>query len=61
VAGAFVAAHPSVIETLPQTRDRTSHDGGAAAFAVALSAALRAIRDDGFRRAHLTALVAAFR
>ena len=62
VAGAFVAAHPSVIETLLQTaRSYVYTTAAPPLLAVALSAALRAIRDDGFRRARLTALIAAFR
>jgi 8-amino-7-oxononanoate synthase len=62
VAGAFVAGHPSVIETLLQTaRSYVYTTAAPPLLAVALSAALRAIREDGFRRARLTALIAAFR
>jgi len=62
VAGAFVAAHPSVIETLLQTaRSYVYTTAAPPLLAAALSAALRAIRADGFRRARLTALIAAFR
>jgi 8-amino-7-oxononanoate synthase len=62
VAGAFVTAHPSVIETLLQTaRSYVYTTAAPPLLAVALSAALREIRDDGFRRAHLAALIAAFR
>jgi 8-amino-7-oxononanoate synthase len=62
VAGAFVAAHPSVIETLLQTaRSYVYTTAAPPLLAVALSAALQAIRDDGFRRTHLAGLIAAFR
>jgi 8-amino-7-oxononanoate synthase len=61
-AGAFVAAHPLVIETLLQTaRPYIYTTAAPALLAEALRAALRCIRDDEHRRAHLAALVAAFR
>ena len=62
VAGAFVAAHPAVIETLLQTaRPYVYTTAAPPLLAVALGAALRSIRDDDFRRAHLAELIAAFR
>ena len=62
VAGAFVAAHPAVIETLLQTaRSYVYTTAAPPLLAVALGAALRSIRDDDFRRAHLAELIAAFR
>jgi 8-amino-7-oxononanoate synthase len=62
VAGAFVAAHPLVIETLVQSaRPYVYTTAAPPALAAALSAALRCIRDGERRRAHLGALIAAFR
>jgi len=62
VAGAFVAAHPAVIETLLQTaRPYVYTTAAPPLLAVALGAALRSIRNDDFRRAHLAELIAAFR
>ncbi len=62
VAGAFVAAHPAVIETLVETaRPYVYTTAQPAALACALSASLAAIRDGGARRAHLSALIARFR
>ena len=62
VAGAFVAAHPAVIETLLQTaRSYVYTTAAPPLLAVALGAALRSIRNDDFRRAHLAELIAAFR
>jgi len=62
VAGAFVAAHPAVIETLLQTaRPYVYTTAAPPLLAVALGAALRSIRNDDFRRAHLAELIAVFR
>lgn len=62
VAGAFVAAHPAVIETLVQTaRPYIFTTAPPPLLAAALSAALAVIRDDAPRRAHLVALIARFR
>ncbi|MCC6194945.1 MAG: 8-amino-7-oxononanoate synthase [Burkholderiales bacterium] len=62
VAGAFVAAHPAVIETMLQTaRPYIYTTAAPAMLAAALRAALRIIRDDTARRAHLFALIARFR
>jgi 8-amino-7-oxononanoate synthase len=62
VAGAFVAAHPSIIETLVQfARSYIYTTAAPPLLAVALRAALRSIRDDGHRRSRLTELIAAFR
>ena len=62
VAGAFVAAHPLVVETLVQTaRPYVYTTAAPAALAEAVRAALRCIRDGESRRAHLDALIAAFR
>jgi 8-amino-7-oxononanoate synthase len=62
VAGAFVAAHPSVIETLLQTaRPYIYTTAAPPLLAVALRVALAIIRDDARRRAHLTRLIAQFR
>jgi len=62
VAGAFVAAHPAVIETLVQTaRPYIYTTAAPPLLAEALRASLRIIRDDAPRRAHLSALVARFR
>lgn len=62
VAGAFVAAHPRIIETLIQTaRPYIYTTAAPALLAETLRAALRLIRDGGERRAHLDGLIAAFR
>ena len=62
VAGAFVAAHPAVIETLLQTARSYVFTTAAPPFAAeALRAGLRILRDDTARRAHLFALIARFR
>ncbi len=61
VAGAFVAAHPSVIRTLEQTaRPYIYTTAAPAMLAQTLRAALVLIRDDAARRAHLLALIARF-
>lgn len=62
VAGAFVAAHPIVIETILQTaRPYIYTTAAPPLLAEALSASLAILRDDHGRRAHLAALVARFR
>ena len=62
VAGAFVAAHPAVIETLVQTARSYIFTTAAPPFlAEALRASLRILRDDTARRAHLFGLIARFR
>ncbi len=62
VAGAFVAAHPAVIETLVQiARPYIFTTAGPPLAAEALRASLRILRDDTARRAHLFALIARFR
>ena len=62
VAGAFVAAHPLVIETLVQTaRSYIYTTAAPPALAETLRAALRSIREGDARRTHLAALIAAFR
>ena len=62
VAGAFVAAHPAVIETLVQTARPYIYTTAAPPhLAEALRASLRIIRDDAGRHAHLAALIARFR
>ena len=62
VAGAFVAAHPTVVETLVQTaRPYVYTTAAPPLLAEALRAALRTIRDDAKRRAHLADLVGSFR
>jgi 8-amino-7-oxononanoate synthase len=62
VAGAFVAAHPAVIETLLQTaRSYIFTTAGLPLASEALRASLRILRDDTARRAHLFALIAHFR
>ena len=62
VAGAFVAAHGSVIETLLQTaRSYIYTTAAPPLLACALRAALRAIAGDAQRRTHLAQLIAAFR
>lgn len=62
VAGAFVAAHPTVVETILQTaRPYVYTTAAPPLLAEALRASLQAIRDGAERRAHLVALVARFR
>jgi 8-amino-7-oxononanoate synthase len=62
VAGAFIAAHPLVIETLVQTaRPYIYTTAAPAALAETLRTALRCIRDGDARRAQLGTLIAAFR
>ena len=62
VAGAFVTAHPAVIETLVQTaRPYIYTTAAPPLLAEALHASLAIIRDDAPRRAHLAALIEQFR
>jgi len=62
VAGAFVAAHPIVVETLLQTaRPYIYTTAAPPALAHALAASLAIIRDDAARRSRLTALIERFR
>ncbi|HEX6137216.1 MAG TPA: 8-amino-7-oxononanoate synthase [Casimicrobiaceae bacterium] len=62
VAGAFVAAHPLVIETLLQTaRSYVYTTAAPPALAETLRASLARIRDDRARRERLARLVALFR
>jgi 8-amino-7-oxononanoate synthase len=62
VAGAFVAAHPAVIETLLQTaRSYVFTTAGPPLLAEALRASLRILCEDAARRTHLFALIARFR
>ncbi|MEO8303838.1 MAG: 8-amino-7-oxononanoate synthase [Betaproteobacteria bacterium] len=62
VAGAFVAAHPAVIETLIQTaRPYLFTTAAPPLLAEALRASLAILRDDAPRHAHLAALIARFR
>jgi 8-amino-7-oxononanoate synthase len=62
VAGAFVAAHPSVIDTIVQTaRPYIYTTAAPALLAHTLRAALRIVRDAGSERARLRTLVAVFR
>jgi 8-amino-7-oxononanoate synthase len=62
VAGAFVAAHPAVIETLLQTARSCVYTTAAPALlAEATRASLALIRDDASRRAHLGCLVERWR
>ena len=62
VAGAFVTAHPAVIETLVQTaRPYIYTTAAPPLLAEALRASLAIIRDDAPRRAHLAALIDQFR
>jgi len=62
VAGAFVAAHPAVIDTLIQSaRPYIYTTAAPPLLAEALRASLAIIRDDAPRRAHLGALIAHFR
>ncbi len=61
-SGAFVAAHPLVIETLIQTaRSYIYTTAAPALLAETLREALRCIRNDEARRGHLAGLIAAFR
>lgn len=62
VAGAFVAAHPAVVETLLQTaRSYLYTTAAPALLAEALRTSLAIIRDDASRRARLFRLIARFR
>ena len=62
VAGAFVAAHPAVIETLLQTaRSYVYTTAAPAMLAEATRASLALIRDDASRRKHLARLIARWR
>jgi len=62
VAGAFVAAHPSAIETLIQTaRPYIYTTAPPPLLAATLRVALAIIRDDAGRRAHLSHRIAQFR
>jgi 8-amino-7-oxononanoate synthase len=62
VAGAFVAAHPAVVETIVQTaRPYVYTTAAPAALACALLASLAIIRDGATRRAHLQSLIARWR
>jgi 8-amino-7-oxononanoate synthase len=62
VAGAFVAAHPTVIATLVQTaRPYVYTTAAPPLLAEALRASLAIIRDDTPRHAHLAALIERFR
>jgi 8-amino-7-oxononanoate synthase len=62
VAGAFVAAHPSVVETLVQTaRPYVYTTAAPPALAHALATSVALIRDDTARRDRLFANVARFR
>ena len=62
VAGAFVAAHPAIIETLIQTaRPYVYTTAAPPMLAEATRAALQLIRDGDERRAHLCALIERFR
>jgi 8-amino-7-oxononanoate synthase len=62
VAGAFVAAHHAVIETLLQTaRTYVLTTASPPLLACALQASLAVIRDEPQRRRHLQALIARFR
>jgi 8-amino-7-oxononanoate synthase len=62
VAGAFVAAHPTVIATLVQTaRPYIYTTALPPLLACALSASLAAIRDEPQRRAHLSTLTTRWR
>jgi 8-amino-7-oxononanoate synthase len=62
VAGAFVAAHASVIETLIQTaRPYIYTTAAPPLLAATLRVALAIIRDDAGRRTHLTRLIEQFR
>jgi 8-amino-7-oxononanoate synthase len=61
-AGAFVAAHPAVIDTILQTaRPYIYTTAGPALVAESLRTSLAILRDDHERRRHLHALIARFR
>ena len=62
VAGAFVAAHPAIIDTLVETaRPYVFTTAAPPLLAAALLAALAIIRDEPQRRRHLQALIDRFR
>ncbi len=62
VAGAFVAAHPAVVETLVQNaRSYIYTTAAPPLLAAALRASVAIIRDDAPRRAHLATLIRQFR
>jgi len=62
VSGAFVAAHPAVIETLTQeARSYIFTTAAPQPLAEALRASIRIIRSDHARREHLMALIGRFR
>jgi 8-amino-7-oxononanoate synthase len=62
VAGAFVAAHPAIIDTLVETaRPYVFTTASPPLLAAALRAALAIIRDEPQRRRHLLALIERFR
>ena len=62
VAGAFVAAHPAVVETLVQNaRSYIYTTAAPPLLAAALRASVAIIRDDAPRRAHLATLIQQFR
>jgi 8-amino-7-oxononanoate synthase len=62
VAGAFVAAHPAVIDTLVETaRSYIFTTAAPPLLADALRASLNIIRTDAARHAHLVSLIARFR
>ncbi len=62
VAGAFVAAHPAVIEALVQTaRPYIYTTAAPPLLAAALRASLAMVRDDAARRVRLVSLIARFR
>jgi 8-amino-7-oxononanoate synthase len=62
VAGAFVAAHPAVIETLLQTaRSYIYTTASPALLASALAASIALVRSDTARREHLFALLSRWR
>jgi 8-amino-7-oxononanoate synthase len=62
VAGAFVAAHPAVIETLVQTARPYIYTTAAPPLAAAaLRVSLALIAEQHWRRSHLEALISAFR
>ena len=62
IAGAFVAAHPAVIDTLVQTaRPYIYTTAAPPMLSAGLGVALEIIRDDADRRTHLARLIAQFR
>ena len=62
VAGAFVCAHSTVIETLVQkARSYIYTTASPPLLAAALRAAVQVIKDDAHRRSHLDQLIAGFR